>query len=73
MNPEQTQAAWQSRTNMMALAGIAAFWLQRQTGIQLPVEVQGMAVDLVPLAITGFWAGAIWFRNKARAIVNRWL
>lgn len=72
MNPEHTQAAWQSRTNLMAFAGIVAFWLQRQTGVQLPVEIQGFAVDLVPVAITGFMALSIWFRNKARAIVDRW-
>lgn len=73
MIPEQTQPAWKSRTNILAFMGLVAFWLQRSFGIQLPVEVQGMAVDLVPLIISGLIAAAMWFRVTARKIVDRWL
>lgn len=71
MNPEQTQAAWQSRTNLMAIMAVVAFLVQRH-GVVLPVEIQGYAVDLLTLAIPALMAAAIWFRNRARAVIDRW-
>jgi hypothetical protein len=73
MNPNNTQAAWQSRANLLAMVGIVAFWLQRHYGVSLPVELQGMVVDLVPMAITAIWMAVIYFRNVARKVIDRWL
>lgn len=73
MDQTNTQAAWQSRANLMAIIGIVAFWLQRSFGVSLPIDVQGMVVDLIPLAITTIWAAVIWFRTVALKAIDRWL
>lgn len=72
MDTENTKAAWESRAVMLPLMGLVAFILERWFGLELPVEVQGFAVDLVPTAIGGLMALGIWFRMKARAVIDRW-
>ena len=72
MDPNKTQPAWASRTNLLIIAGVVANLVQRHYGLTLPVEVQGLAVDLLPVAISAIFAAAIWFRVKARAVIDRW-
>lgn len=72
MDKNNTQAAWQSRTNLLIVAGLVAMWLQRAYGISIPVEAQGLIVDLVPIVISTVFAAAIWFRNVATRAVDRW-
>ena len=73
MDSANTQAAWQSRTNLLIVMGLLASIIQRHYGLAVPVEVQGLVVDLLPLAINGLLVAAIWFRVKARAVIDRWL
>jgi hypothetical protein len=73
MDNLDTKAAWQSRSNLLAVAGIVAFWVQRRYGLTIPLEFQGMVVDVLPVAFTALWMGVIWFRVTARKIIDRWL
>lgn len=72
MDAENTKAAWQSRAVMLPLVGLIAYVLQQSLGLSVPVEVQGMVVDLVPALIAALMTAGMWFRVKARAIIDRW-
>lgn len=71
MSEDNTKPAWASRAVMVPIMGLVAFWLERY-GIKLPLEVQGFAVDLMPMIVTAAMAGGIWFRVTARKLIDRW-
>ena len=73
MDEHNPQPAWQSRSVQLAAVAIAANMAKGAfPNLELDVTVQGYIVDLLPVAVAGVMTAALWFRVKARKIIDRW-
>ena len=75
MNPAKTQGFFQSRTILYSIAALLAY-AAKELGLPLlPPDVSAELVSAVAMALTLFvptaMARAMWFRLKARAIIDR--
>lgn len=73
MDEQNTQASWQSRSVQLAAVAVVANLAKGAfPALNLDVSVQGYIVDLLPVAVAGVMSAALWFRVKARKIIDRW-
>ncbi len=68
----QVQSFFQSRTVQLLIAVMAAY-LVKNFGVPLmPSEVQIAVTEILTVAIPILVMGAMWFRAKARDVIDRW-
>ena len=70
---EQTNveiSAISSRTNIVAIVTLIAFYLQWKYELALPMQVHGAVVDLVPVIATVLVSAIVYFRTFARRIIR---
>jgi hypothetical protein len=68
----KAQSALQSRTVQMLLAVLCVYAVKNFGIPFMPTELQIAATEILTVAIPIMVTGAIWFRVKAHAIVDRW-
>ena len=68
----KAQSALQSRTIQMLLAVLCAYAVKTFGIPFMPAELQIAATEILSVAIPILIMGAMWFRAKARDVIDRW-
>ena len=68
----RAQSALQSRTIQMLLAVLCAYAVKNFGVPFMPTELQVAATEILSVAIPIMIAGAMWFRAKARTVIDSW-
>ena len=68
----RAQSALQSRTIQMLLAVLCAYAVKNFGVPFMPTELQIAATEILSVAIPLMGSGAIWFRVRARSLIDSW-